>query len=152
MPVPPTPPLPPTTGPPPAIPVPPAAPGTTTAPDTTPRDTTRGSTPEPTVTAAPAPTPSTTRPTRVTRRTVVYSPPDASKRKGDLVVPRQHGDTIVVLVHPDDDDGSRKQMRDWANLYAQNGYPSFAIDYNLTNPFATPVYPKPQTDVKAAVQ
>jgi acetyl esterase/lipase len=58
----------------------------------------------------------------------------------------------VVLVHPDDDDGSRKQMRDWANLYAQNGYASFAIDYNLTNPFATPVYPKPQTDVKAAVQ
>jgi acetyl esterase/lipase len=81
----------------------------------------------------------------------VYSPPDAPKRRGDLVVPRQHGDTVVVLVHPDDDDGSRKQMRDWAKFYAQNGYPSFAIDYNLTVPIGV-TYPKPQTDVKAAVQ
>jgi acetyl esterase/lipase len=81
----------------------------------------------------------------------VYSPPDAPKRKGDLVLPRRHEDTIVVLVHPDDDDGSRKQMRDWANFYAQNGFPSFAIDYNLTVPIGA-TYPKPQTDVKAAVQ
>jgi acetyl esterase/lipase len=151
VPVPPTPPPPPTTGPPPAVPVPPAAPGTTTAPDTSPPETTRGSTTEPTVTVAPAPSPTTTRPARVTRRTVVYSPPDAPKRRGDLVVPRQHATTIVILVHPDENDGSRKLMRDWANFYAQHGYPSLAIDYSLTVPIGV-TYPKPQTDVKAAVQ
>jgi acetyl esterase/lipase len=151
VPVPPTPPPPPTTGPPPAISVPPAAPGATT-PETTVPDTTAGGTPQPTVTAAPAPGPNTTKPARVTRRTVVYSPPDAPRRKGDLVLPRQHEDTVVVLVHSDDDDGSRKQVRGWANFYAQHGYPSFAIDYSLTVPIGPPTYPKPQTDVKAAVQ
>jgi acetyl esterase/lipase len=82
----------------------------------------------------------------------VYSPPGAPKWRGDLVVPRQHADTIVVLAHPDDETGGRKDMRGWANFYAQHGYPSFAIDYTVSNPLATPVYPKPQADVKAAVQ
>jgi acetyl esterase/lipase len=84
------------------------------------------------------------------RKTVVYTPPGGPKHKGDLVLPRQHADTIIVLAHPDDQAGSRKQMRGWANLYAQNGYPSLAIDYSVTGPPGT--YPKPQTDVKAAVQ
>jgi acetyl esterase/lipase len=90
----------------------------------------------------------------VTRRTVVYSPPDAPKRRGDLVVPRQHGDVIVVLVHGGDgSSGSRKQMRGWADFYAQHGYPSLAIDYLLAKANTPPpVYPKPETDVKAAVQ
>jgi acetyl esterase/lipase len=66
------------------------------------------------------------------------------------VFPRQHSDTIVVLVHGE---GTRKQMRGWADFYARNGYPTFAIDYLVEKPTTpSPVYPKPQTDVKAAVQ
>jgi acetyl esterase/lipase len=158
IPVPPLPPAGPTTAPPPAITVPPG--GTVgTAP---PASTTPASTTPPTVTAAPAsttspttsttkPTTSTTKPGRVTRRTVVYTPTGAPKRRADLVVPRTHANTIVVLVHADDDSGSRKQMRAWADFYAQHGYATFAIDYASTAPVA-PTYPKPQTDVKAAVQ
>ena len=84
----------------------------------------------------------------------MYSPQGAPKRRGDLVLPRQHTDTIVVLVHGGGESGSsRKDTRGWANFYAQNGYPSLAIDYELSfGPIPTPVYPKPQTDVKAAVQ
>jgi acetyl esterase/lipase len=154
VPVPPTPPPPPTMGPPSAITVPTTAPPTT--PDTTPRTMPR-TTPDPTVTAAPGSTTSrpgptsTTKPGRVTRRTVVFSPPGAPKRQATLVLPRQHENTIVVLVHPDAEDGSRKQVRGWANSYAQRGYPSLAIDYTRTVPLG-PTYPKPQTDVKAAVQ
>jgi acetyl esterase/lipase len=163
VPIPPTPP-PPSTGPPPAITVPRGSPRTTTATTTattTPRTTTERSTTEPTVTAAPGsttsppgPSTSTTKPAAVTRRTVVYSPPNAPKRRGDLVLPREHGDAIVVLVHGGDvSTGSRKQMRGWADFYAQHGYPSFAIDYQLAKASTpSPVYPKPQIDVKAAVQ
>jgi acetyl esterase/lipase len=158
VPVPPVPPLPPTTGAPPAVTVPPGrAPRTTTT--TTPPNTTTRPTTEPTVTAAPGstttgPSTSTTKPKPSTRKTVVYSPPGAPKRQGDLVLPREHGDTIVVLVHGGDGStGTRKQMRGWANFYAENGYPSFAIDYLLAKPSTPPpVYPKPETDLKAAVQ
>jgi acetyl esterase/lipase len=80
----------------------------------------------------------------------VYSPPGAPKWRGDLVLPRQHGDTIVVLVHGE---GNRKQMRAWADFYAARGYPTFAIDYLVARPrTSSPVYPKPEIDVKAAVQ
>jgi acetyl esterase/lipase len=80
----------------------------------------------------------------------VYSPPAAPKRRGDLVLPRQHADTIVVLVPGE---GTRRVMRGWADFYAQNGYPSFAIEYLVAKPSTPPpVYPKPETDVKAAVQ
>jgi acetyl esterase/lipase len=83
----------------------------------------------------------------------VYSPDGAPRRRGDLLIPRKHEDTIVVLVHGGGESASRKQMRSWANFYAEHGYPSFAIDYLLakaTTP--SPVYAKPETDVKAAVQ
>ena len=80
----------------------------------------------------------------------MYTPPGGPKHKADLVLPRQHEDTIIVLVHPDDQSGSRKQMRGWADFYSEHGYPSLAIDYSVTGPPGT--YPKPQTDVKAAVQ
>jgi acetyl esterase/lipase len=158
VPVPPAPPPPPTTGAPPAVTVPPGAPRTTTR--TTPPDTTARPTTDPTVTAAPGsttttrPSTTTTKPTAVTRRTVMYSPPNAPKRRGDLVLPREHGDAIVVLVHGGDGStGSRKEMRGWADFYAEHGFPSFAIDYVLAKASApSPVYPKPETDVKVAVQ
>jgi len=59
-----------------------------------------------------------------------------------------------VLVHGGDGTtGTRKQVRGWADFYAEHGYPSFAIDYLLSKANAPPpVYPKPETDVKAAVQ
>jgi acetyl esterase/lipase len=84
----------------------------------------------------------------------VYTPPGAPKLKGDLVVPRQHQDAVVVLVHGGDGStGSRKQMRGWSDFYAAHGYSSFAIDYTLAKPGTpSPVYPRPQNDVKAAVQ
>jgi acetyl esterase/lipase len=154
IPVPPLPPAGPTTAPPPAINVPQGTAGTAPPATTTP----------PTVTAAPSsttspgtsttrPPTSTTKPSKVTRRTVVYTPPREPKR-GDLVVPSQHQDTFIILVHGGDGStGSRKQMRGWADFYAAHGYASLAIDYVLTKPSTpSPVYPKPETNVKAAVQ
>ena len=165
IPVPPLPPAGPTTAPPPAITVPRGtvgtAPSTVTAAPATVTAAPPSSTPS-TATAAPVttgtspststttPSTSTTKPGGVTRKAVVYSPPGAPKRQADLVLPRTHGDTIVVLVHGE---GSRKLMRGWADFYAQHGYASFAIDYLVAKQSTpSPVYPKPETDVKAAVQ
>jgi acetyl esterase/lipase len=158
IPVPPLPPAGPTTAPPPAITVPRGTVGTappvsTTPPTVTAAPVTTGTSPS-TSTTKPSttkPSTSTTKPGGVTRKTVVYSPPGAPKRRGDLVLPRSHANTIVVLVHANDENGSKKQMRGWGDFYAEHGYPTFAIDYALTVPIA-PTYPKPQTDVKAAVQ
>src|SRR5207249_11441490 len=151
IPVPPRPPAGPTTAPPPAITVPrgtvrTAPPASTTPPTVTAAPVTTGTSPSTT-----KPSTSTTKPGRVARKTVVYSPTGAPKRRGDLVLPRSHENTIVVLVHANDENGSKKQMRAWADFYAAHGYPTFAIDYALTVPIA-PTYPKPQTDGKAAVQ
>jgi acetyl esterase/lipase len=166
IPVPPLPPAGPTTAPPPAITVPQqgGTVGTIPPESTTPAKTTPESTTPPTVTAAPPgttkpptsttkPTTSTTKPGKVTRKTVVYTPPGAPKRRGELAIPRTHESTIVVLVHGGTDATTKKQMRGWADFYAQHGYASFAIDYLVATPTTpSPVYPKPETDVKAAVQ
>jgi len=158
IPVPPLPPAGPTTAPPPAITVPRGtvgtAPSTVTAAPATVTTAPASSTP-PTATAAPvttgtSPSTSTTKPTRVTRKTVVYTPPGGPARRGDLVLPRQHTDTILVLVHGE---GTRRQMQGWADFYARRGYASFAIDYLVAKPNTpSPVYPKPENDVKLAVQ
>jgi acetyl esterase/lipase len=151
IPVPPLPPAGLTTAPPPAITVPRGT-ASTTPPTVT---AAPASTTPPTVTNAPAttgtsPTTSTTKPGGATRKAVMYSPPGAPKRRADLVLPRNHADTIVVLVHGE---GSRKQMRGWADFYAEHDYPTFAIDFLVAKPSTpSPVYPKPETDVKAAVQ
>jgi acetyl esterase/lipase len=155
IPVPPLPPAGPTTAPPPAITVP-QSPASTTPPTVTAAPVTTKPSPS-TTKPSPSttkPSPSTTKPGKVTRKTVVYSPPAAPKRQGDLVLPRQHADTIVLLVHGGaGTTGSRKQMQGWADFYAERGYTSFAIDYLLVKPNTpAPVYPKPETDVKAAVQ
>jgi acetyl esterase/lipase len=158
IPVPPLPPAGPTTAAPPAITVPrgtagTAPPASTTAPTVT---AAPASTTPPTVTNAPAsttttePTTSTTKPNKVTRKTVVYSPPNAAKLRGDLVLPRDHTDTIIVLVHPSEAGFRRKTLAGWANFYAQHGYPSLAID--VPTPTLLTMYPRPQTDLKAAVQ
>src|SRR5262245_48638768 len=169
IPVPPLPPAGPTTAPPPAITVPEGTVGTApppprAAPATTTRPTTRTTKPTPpttkptTSTTKPTtsttkPATPTTKPNKVTRKTVVFTPAGAPKR-GDLVLPRQHQATIVGLVHGGDGStGSRKQMRRRADFYAAHGYPSLAIDYLLVKPNTpAPVYPKPENDVKAAVE
>ena len=167
IPVPPLPPAGPTTAPPPAITVPPGGtvgtspPASTTAPSTAPvtvtaappSTTTPGTSTTKPTTSTTKPATSTTKPSKVTRKAVVYTPPGAPKRRADLVVPRPHADAIVVLVHSDDESGNKKQVRPWADFYAQHGYATFAIDYTPNAPSTpSPVYPKPQTDVKAAVQ
>jgi acetyl esterase/lipase len=158
IPVPPLPPAGPTSAPPPAISVPrgtagttpptvTAAPATTTPPTVTNAPATTGTSPS---TSTTKPTTSTTKPGGVTRKTVVYSPTGAPKRQADLVLPRNHADTIVVLVHGE---GTRKQMRGWADFYAEHGYPTLAIDFLVAKQSTpSPMYPKPETDVKAAVQ
>lgn len=167
IPVPPLPPAGPTTAPPPAITIPQGTVGTTppssaTRPTVTapPASTTipGTSTKPPTSTTKPPtsttkPSTSTTKPNKVTRRTVVYSPPGAPKLRGDLALPRDHADTIIVLVHSGSTTGGKKQMHPWADSYAQHGYPTFAIEYLVPTPTTpSPVYPKPETDVKAAIQ
>jgi acetyl esterase/lipase len=88
------------------------------------------------------------------RETVVYSPEGAPKRKGDLVVPDEHGSTAIVLVHGGGGTrGSRRQLTGWGDGYAEAGYVTLAIEYFLfddTTP--PPVWPIPERDVKAAVQ
>ena len=167
IPVPPLPPAGPTTAPPPAITVPQGTVGTAPPSSTRPP----ASTTPPTVTAAPAsttspststtspstgttkPTTSTTKPNKVTRKTVVYTPTGTPKRRGDLVLPRTRANTIVVLVPADGEQSARKHLRAWADFYARHGYPTFAIDVLVpTASTPPPVYPKPQTEVKAAVQ
>lgn len=86
--------------------------------------------------------------------TIVYSPDGAPERKGDLLVPEDHGSTAIVLVHGGDGtNGNRRQMRGWAEGYAEAGYPTLSISYfkykEATDP---PVFPVPERDVKAAVQ
>lgn len=80
----------------------------------------------------------------------MYTPPGAPKLRADLVLPRDHADTIIVLVHPSEAGLNRKTLAGWANFYAQHGYPSLAID--VPTPRGVTMYPKPQTDVKAAIQ
>ncbi len=90
----------------------------------------------------------------VERDTVVYSPPGAPKRKGELVVPADHRSAAIILVHGGAGTrGSRRNLRAWADAYAEAGYVTFSIDYFLfkdTTP--SPVFPIPERDVKAAVQ
>jgi acetyl esterase/lipase len=85
----------------------------------------------------------------------VYSPDGAPKRKGDLLVPDEHGTTAIVLVHGGGGtSGNRRQLRGWSDGYADAGYVTLSIDYFLfkeTTP-PPPVFPVPERDVKAAVQ
>ena len=105
-------------------------------------------------TTAPTTTSTATPPADVERDTVVYSPPDAPKRRGDLLVPDDHHSTAIVLIHGGQGvKGSRKNARPWADAYADAGYLTFSIDYFLFNDATPPpVFPTPERDVKAAVQ
>lgn len=146
----------------PAVTPPGQAPATALPPGTVveaPTQPPASSTPPPTDSSAEDPD-ETTAPTITTpdtdddRDTVVYSPPDAPKRRGDLLVPAEHNSSAILLIHGGQGTkGSRKNVRPWADAYADAGYVTFSIDYFLfKDSTPPPVFPDPERDVKAAVQ
>jgi acetyl esterase/lipase len=84
----------------------------------------------------------------------VYTPEGVPKRKAALVVPPDHTNTLIVLVHGGNgSNGSRNQLREWQDFYAEHGISSLSIDYFLFKPSTPPpVYPEPERDVSAAVE
>ena len=88
------------------------------------------------------------------RRTVVFTPPRSREVRGDLRVPLLRHRTAVVLVHGGGGFlGDRSEMRAWQELYARSGYLTLAADYfTFDDETPAPVYPQPESDVKAAVQ
>jgi acetyl esterase/lipase len=69
-------------------------------------------------------------------------------------VPLLRHRTAVVLVHGGGGFlGDRSEMRAWQEVYARSGYLTLAADYFIFNDDTPPpVYPQPESDVKAAVQ
>ncbi len=132
--------------------VPPTEAPTTAPPETAPPDTAADDTTAPSTTAPDDDDDDDDG--AADRDTVVYSPPDAPQRKGDLLVPDEHESAAIVLIHGGRGiAGSRRNVRPWADAYAEAGYLTFSIDYFLfkdTTP--SPVFPDPERDVKAAVQ
>ena len=87
-------------------------------------------------------------------RTVVVTPPGVREVRGTLRVPLLRHRTAVVLVHGGGGFlGDRSEMQAWQELYARSGYLTLAADYFVfTDDTPPPVYPQPESDVKAAVQ
>ncbi|HEV8205930.1 MAG TPA: alpha/beta hydrolase fold domain-containing protein [Acidimicrobiia bacterium] len=88
------------------------------------------------------------------RRTVVVTPPREREVLGDLRVPALHHRTTIVLVHGGGGFlGDRGEVHAWQELYARSGYITLSADYFIFNDDTPPpVYPQPESDVKAAVQ
>ncbi len=88
--------------------------------------------------------------------TVTFTPPTATERhEADLC--RPGGSTArgaVVLVHGGGGYcGDRSTMREWAGWYRAEGFVTLSIDYTLLGDgSAEPVYPRPERDMKAAIQ
>jgi acetyl esterase/lipase len=87
---------------------------------------------------------------------VPYTPPAApEEQEGELCVPDAPArDVGIVLVHGGSGKfGNHTGVAPWAEAYTAEGYVTLAIDYHL---FDTrdrrPVFPRPEQDVKAAVQ
>lgn len=87
---------------------------------------------------------------------VPYTPPAAPEvHEGDLCLPEApKRDVGIVLVHGGSGKyGNHAGVAPWAEAYTAEGYVTLAIDYHL---FETddrrPVFPRPEQDVKAAVQ
>jgi acetyl esterase/lipase len=88
------------------------------------------------------------------RRTVVVTPPRAREVLGDLRVPALHHRTAIVLVHGGGGFlGDRGEVHAWQDFYPRSGYITLSADYFIFNDDTPPpVYPQPESDVKAAVQ
>jgi acetyl esterase/lipase len=87
-------------------------------------------------------------------RTVVVTPPGAREVRGDLRVPVLHHRMAFVLVHGGGGFlGDKGELRAWQDLYANHNYLTLSADYlTFNDDTPAPVYPQPESDVKAAVQ
>jgi acetyl esterase/lipase len=86
---------------------------------------------------------------------VTYTPPAASDRhRATLCRPADAPRGIVILVHGGGGySGDRGQMTNWAGWYRRQGFVTMAIDYTLVGDGTPePVFPRPEQDVKAAIQ
>jgi acetyl esterase/lipase len=86
---------------------------------------------------------------------VRYTPPTASApHDGDLCRPATPRGQAVLLVHGGGGySGDRSGLEPWSRWYRSQGFVTFAVDYTLVGDgSATPVYPSPERDIKAAVQ
>ena len=86
---------------------------------------------------------------------VTYTPRTASSRHfADLCRPEGPARGVVVLVHGGGGySGDRGQMTGWAGWYRSQGFATLAIDYTLVGDGTPePVFPRPEQDVKAAIQ
>jgi len=87
---------------------------------------------------------------------VTYTPPTATEAH-DADLCRPGGATArgaVVLVHGGGGySGDRSTMREWAGWYRAEGFVTLSIDYTLLGDGSRePVYPRPERDMKAAIQ
>jgi acetyl esterase/lipase len=86
---------------------------------------------------------------------VVYTPRGATDRhRADLCRPAGTPRGLVILIHGGGGySGDRSQMRGWAGWYRSEGFATLSIDYTLVGDGSPePVYPRPEQDVKAAIQ
>ncbi len=86
---------------------------------------------------------------------VVYTPPRATQpHEADLCRPRGATRGAVVLVHGGGGySGDRSTMQEWAAWYGEQGFVTLSVDYTLLGDGSPePVYPRPERDLKAAVQ
>src|SRR5262245_22926859 len=88
---------------------------------------------------------------------VTFTPRSASDRhRGDLCRPSEDVDPrgAVILIHGGGGySGDRSTMREWAGWYRSEGFVTLSIDYTLMGDGSPdPVYPRPEQDVKAAIQ
>lgn len=89
---------------------------------------------------------------------LTYTPPDApTPQEGELCRPPSDVDAKdvgIVLLHGGSGTGGRwSDLDGWVDAYLGAGYTTLAVDYELFRPGDDdPVFPRPEQDVKAAVQ
>jgi acetyl esterase/lipase len=87
---------------------------------------------------------------------VTYTPPTAREpERGEICRPSddQRNVAVMVLHGGSGIGGSYQGMRSWADRLVAEGYVTFLPDYHLFTPGGSgPVFPRPEQNVKAAVQ
>jgi acetyl esterase/lipase len=116
-----------------------------------------GEVPVPAPTATTVPRPEVDPPGVAAGRcgTVTYTPPTASDaHEAELCRPEGTPRAAIVLIHGGGGyGGDRTVLREWGEWYRDQGLVSLNIDYTLLDDGSPqPVYPRPEQDLKAAVQ